>query len=367
MARGMKWVRRFGLLIAVLVAVAVIGVWGLRASLDSKILAGGPSQNVLDNDQSLAKTFPLASGWSAEKLAEAREYANRIGSAAVIVIHDGNLVAEWGETTKRFNAHSVRKSLLSALYGVAIERGLIDVNATLAELSIDDVRPGLTEQEKTAKVSDLLASRSGVYHGAAYETSSNKKRRPQRGAHAPGTFWYYNNWDFNALGSIFQQQAKLSIEDAFIQWIAQPIGMQDFRREDVEYRHEEVSNHPAYLFWISARDLARFGHLYLQGGTWNGLQVIPETWVKESTQIHSPFQQGGYGYMWWIGRNDAFYAEGTGTQVVYVSPAERLVVVHRVNTGSPGVMSRVWYGIGDRVEDEEFAALLEKIRAARPA
>ena len=84
---------------------------------------------------SLSDTFPPAEGWSSEKLSTAREYANEIGSATVIVIYDGTLVAEWGDTTKRIMSHSVRKSLLSALYGVAVEKKLIDLDASMDEFS----------------------------------------------------------------------------------------------------------------------------------------------------------------------------------------------------------------------------------------
>jgi len=50
----------------------------------------------------------------------------------------------------------------------------------------------------------LLEARSGVYHAALYETPAMAKQRPARGSHEPGTFWYYNNWDFNALGTIYE-------------------------------------------------------------------------------------------------------------------------------------------------------------------
>ena len=83
-----------------------------------------------------------------------------------------------------------------------------------------------------------------------------KKTRPARGSHAPGTFWYYNNWDFNALGSIFEKRTGLKIGDAFYERIAKPIGMQDFQPSDVYYLGGPVSVHSAYQFEISARDLA---------------------------------------------------------------------------------------------------------------
>jgi CubicO group peptidase (beta-lactamase class C family) len=123
--------------------------------------------------------------------------------------------------------HSIRKSLLSALYGIAVEKGDIDIDETIGSIGIDDTSP-LTETEKSARVSDLLKARSGVYLPAAYETSSMKEDRPQRGSHEPGTHWYCNNWDFNTLATIYNRKTSNDLFKAFENQIAVPTQMQDF-------------------------------------------------------------------------------------------------------------------------------------------
>ncbi|MBV9584131.1 MAG: serine hydrolase, partial [Alphaproteobacteria bacterium] len=135
---------------------------------------------------------PAAAEWSAEQLKAAEDWSGKIGSSAVMVVHHGAIVAEWGDTAARTPLASVRKSLLSALYGMAVERGQIDLKQTVAQLGIDDNEPSLTAEEKTATVRDLLQARSGVYHAALYETPGMAARRPARHSHPPGTFWYYN-------------------------------------------------------------------------------------------------------------------------------------------------------------------------------
>ena len=85
------------------------------------------------------------------------------------------------------------------------------------------------------------------------------KQRPARGSHEPGTFWYYNNWDFNALGTIYEHATGTGIYDALDRLIAKPIGMQDYRPEDGVYFPGAASIHRAYPLRMSARDLARFG------------------------------------------------------------------------------------------------------------
>ncbi len=126
-------------------------------------------------------------GWSEAKLKEARAYAGTIDTAAVMIIVGGLVLDEWGETTKRLNIHSIRKSLLSALYGMHVRDGQIELSKTLADLGIDDRNP-LTPVEKSATVGDLLKARSGIYHPALYETRDMALARPARGSYAPGVF-----------------------------------------------------------------------------------------------------------------------------------------------------------------------------------
>ncbi len=311
---------------------------------------------------SLATVFPKATGWSADGLEVARQYADSVGSTAVIAIHDGHLVAEWGATARRISGHSIRKSLMSALYGIAVDRGLIDISKTLEELGIDDKNPPLSQQEKQARLVDLLTSRSGIYHSSIQDSDPN---HPQPGSHPPDTYFYYNNWSFNALGTIFEQLVGQSMGDAFKEWIADPIGMQDFQAHDVIYEDSHESVFPAYRFWMTGRDFARFGVLYLQQGNWKGNQIISADWVRESTTKYSDVGQFGYGYMWWTLHNGVYLASGTGGQKILVDPANKLVVVNRVDTGK-GASRAWWIENGRSVNNTEFLEISRRIMEAAP-
>ncbi len=127
--------------------------------------------------------------WSKEKLNAAVACAEKIGSAAVLVLHDGRVVFSFGDTRHKYMCHSIRKPLLGALYGIYVKKGIIDLDATLEELGIDDIPPSLSAAEKQATIRDLLMSRSGVYHEAAGEHESMIKARPERGSHQNGTFF----------------------------------------------------------------------------------------------------------------------------------------------------------------------------------
>ncbi len=243
----------------------------------------------------------------------------------------------------------MRKSLLSALIGIHADEGHIDLSKTMEELGIDDNEPSLTPAEKQATVGDLIKARSGIYHPALAESASMKASRPERHSHAPGTFWYYNNWDFNALGTIFEQETGAKIFEEFDRRIAQPLQMEDFDASDGSYTTGPNSIHSAYPFRMSSRDLARFGLLFLRKGRWQDQQIISADWVRESTASHSVIDpDSGYGYMWWTGvkggllpnvkvKEHSFYASGYRGHRVIVLPYRNLVIVHRIDTDSGNV------------------------------
>lgn len=311
----------------------------------------------------LQSADPASAGWSVASLRAAQDYAATLKPTAVMVVQDGKVIASWGDVSRNVNIASVRKSLLSALYGIAVAERRIDLKSTLADLDVDDKRPALTATEKQATVRDLLMARSGIYHVAAYETADIREKRPDRGSHAPGTFWFYNNWDFNALGTIYRQQTGEDIFQSFAKRIAAPIGMQDFSARDGSYSLENSSIHPAYPFRLSARDAARFGQLYLDAGRWNGRQVIPASWVTASTTTYSSTDRGsmGYGYLWWTLNPDVFgpgaaLASGYGGQAIAIVPSKHLVVAQTVD---PAQNSK-------GVRTSHFVKLLQQLAAAAP-
>jgi CubicO group peptidase (beta-lactamase class C family) len=297
-------------------------------------------------DNRLEYVTPESVGYSSELLDEAKQFADTSGFAAMMVLYDGKVFFSWGDITRNYKCHSIRKPFLNALFGIHVALGNIDLDETLEDLGIDDIPPSLTTAEKQAIVSDLLKSRSGVYHEAAAETQEMKDARPARGSHPPNTFFYYNNWDFNALGTIFEQETGTKIFEEFKRRIADPIGMEDFSVDSCYYQYEpDLSNHPAYSFRMSARDMARFGVLYQKNGVWKNHRILPAGWIGESTTTFSIVDPGagvGYGYLWatipdgsafeqLIGAT-GFYHTGVGVHLLMILPDLKLVVVQRYDT-----------------------------------
>jgi CubicO group peptidase (beta-lactamase class C family) len=290
------------------------------------------------------RSTPAEQGFGQAGIDQAVAYARERGSTAGMIVHHGVVMAQWGDVSRRSNLHSARKSFMSALIGIAVARGQMHLDDTLQKLGIDDDPPPLSPVEKQATVRMLLQARSGVYHPTVYETAGMIAAKPPRYSHAPGTFWYYNNWDFNTVGAIYMRATGLDFFQALKTQIADPIGMQDYRPSDGHYVAGPGTRYPAYPFDLSARDLARFALLYLHGGRWRGRQIVPAEWVAESTRSYSDTHTGGYGYMWWTsvpasGRpgpgvkllRPAFWADGHLGQYAVVVPSMDLVVVNRVD------------------------------------
>ena len=248
-----------------------------------------------------------------ESQAQIDAYVSGLDATAVEVLHNGETIYSYGDVARTDGLYvaSVRKSLLALLYGPWVENGTINLEATLGDLDFDDIE-GLSPQEKRATVRDLITSRSGIYHPAS--NGGDETNKPERGSKEPGTYFLYNNWDFNAAGAVFEQLTGQSIYTAFDEQIATPIGLQDY---DAEYHNENrvktdadsASKYPPYHFSLSARDMARVGQLVAQRGEWQGQQIISEPWIDEMLSVHSTLEEVrssrrrspfAYGYMWWL-------------------------------------------------------------------
>ena len=336
-------ISRMILLAVVLVIVAALPCGVLNANA-----------SVFPGEEWEVITQPETLGWSPEELVRIVKFAEAMNPIGGLVVYDGKILCQWGDIAKRGKLHSVRKSLISALYGIYSNKGKLDISKTMRILDIDD-KDKLTDVEQEAQVIDLLMARSGIYHPAAYETAGMKAKRPLRGSHAPGTYWYYNNWDFNVLGYILEKETGVKIGNAFFEQIARPLRMQDFQPSDVTYFRGTESNFPAYLFEMTARDMARFGLLYLRKGEWEGKQLLSTDWVTDSTKSRSDAGSGvGYGYLWWVARGailgnrlegPAYRADGHGGQFIVVIPPQKLVIVNLSNFDQDKIDARKHFGI----------------------
>lgn len=350
-------------------AFASSAVQALASAAIALALALSPAPASQAQDRSLPRISPEDAGFSPVKLAALEAYLEEAGSSAMILAHNGKIFFEWGDVDRKHAVHSIRKAILNSIFGIYVERGAIDTSATIRDLRVDDLEP-LTDVEKSATLGDLLRSRSGVYHPAAAESEEMAAARPVRGSRAPGEAYYYNNWDFNVLGAVFEQETGSTIYDAFLKEIAIPLGMRHYKGEvavltnptslddipatDGFYQFEtDRSRYPAYHFRLSAYDLALYGQLYLNRGSWKGKQIVPESWIDASTKAYSVTNRHvgiGYGFLWSVlmpnenRATSSFFHTGAGVHMLGVYPASKLVFVHRVDTenGSDFTQDRLY-------------------------
>lgn len=267
----------------------------------------------------------------------------------LVVIKDEKIVYELGDTDKLINTRSVRKSIMSLLIGLAIEKGYLSLDMNLKDLGIDESKTPLTTQEKTATIKDLLMARSGVFLPAEGEVSTTRDNRPRRDQYKPGEYFLYNNFDFNVLGSILEQQTKMSIGKFMEEYLAKPLQLQDFSKTNVVYNNpwpipnNTSSDYPVYWIYLSTRDLAKIGLLVLQNGKWNEQQIISSQWIKESTRPYTRYADYGidqnpidaYGYLWKIDTDDDnIWADGYGGQYLIIDSKNNLVTAQMNPNGN---------------------------------
>lgn len=315
---------------------------------------------------------PSSSGYCADRFDAVTAIAKEAGTTGMVAVVGGRLLYEYGDVAAVSYLASVRKSVLAMLYGKYVASGQIKLDRTLEQLGIDDLG-GLLPIEKRATVAHLLAARSGVYHEAS-NAGDNLADAPPRGSQEPGTYFLYSNWDFNALGTIFEQETGQSIYDALERDLVRPVGMQEFDRASHRRSGDaRRSIHLAYHMNFSARDMARLGLLMLRQGNWNGQQLVPADWARRIvtpvTRVHEmnppQYRKGpfGYGYLWWIwdGPWDrgpyagAYTGVGAIGQYLTVLPALDMVVSHKTRPG------------GRSVSRDQYLRMLDALIAARCA
>jgi len=364
MARAPFVFRRKSIATSLALVAALLVVFHAGASGQADpIYPGAEWQHILD---------PTDVGFCAPGLERATEQATTMATTGAMAIVGGRVLWSYGDLEQVSYLASVRKSILAMLFGNYVADGSITLDASMADLKIDDVG-GLLPSEKEATVADLLGARSGVYHeatNAACTGCGSTAGDPPgpRGTVPHGTYFLYNNWDFNTLGTIFEQQTGQSIYDAFERDLATPLDMQDFDRATHRRgRANQRSSHGAYHFNLSTRDMARIGYLMERKGEWAGRQLIPRDWTDRIVTVVTPvaemnpdaYREGpfGYGYLWWVW--DGPHAEGayrgayTGIgaigQYITVLPALDMVVAHKTRQGQEAVSRSDYLGIVDRL------------------
>ncbi len=331
--------KKYQLLLSILIIVCL----NACISAQSGIIPGESWEEMSPEERALG-------GWEDDKLREGwsyfRDNSNGTGLCAVV---GGKILVSYGDIEELSYVASVRKSVLAMTYGNYVKSGKINLKNTLSDLGMDD-NDGLLDIEKGASILDLITARSGIYHKAS-NPGDNQADAPERGSQKPGSYYLYNNWDFNAAGAAFEKETGLNIFDAVEKDLVKPLQMQDFDRS-MHRKSGDLSRsrYPAYHMHFSTRDLARLGLLMLREGKWGDKQIIPSDWAKEIVEVYTPSEdmnpaslkngEFGYGYMWWVWDGDevppalegAYCARGAWGNYITVIPKLDMVVAFKTKS-----------------------------------
>ena len=257
-----------------------------------------------------------------------------------IVSQHGNVVTEQafnGSSLERpTNIKSASKTILSALVGVALERGIFkSVDQPVAEILGSAVPQDVDERVKQITIGHLLSMRAGLERTSgrnygSWVSSGNWVRhaltRPF--VDEPGGRMLYSTGSTHLLSAALTKASKRSTLELAREWLGEPL----------EVMVPPWTRDPQGIYLggnemaLSPRALLRFGEMYRQGGMIDGKRVLPESWVKDSWEPRttSPFTGDAYGYGWYMREmrgHRVYYAWGFGGQMVYVAPSLGMTVV----------------------------------------
>jgi CubicO group peptidase (beta-lactamase class C family) len=329
------------------IAIVMLVLAGLAAcgpstadleAVDYEPLAGDGWQNSTPEEQGLDPMLVAQLYHNAEELETLY---------GLLVVKNGHLIAEkylnQGSVGQKARVQSATKSVLSALVGIALEQGcLSSVDQKMLEF-YPEVAGRITDPRKRQiTIRDMLQMRAGYpweeTHPALWEGLLSGRYPPLLEdfplSADPGTVFQYSNLTSNWLGIIVDRTCGMHLKPYAEEHLFSPLGI-----EAGEWGTDwEGHNNGCGDLHLTARDMARFGQLYLDDGVFEGSQIIPADWVHDSLRTYSEgawdnigrFRDIGYGYQWWsaqAGEHRVNFAWGHGGQLIVLVDDLDLVVV----------------------------------------
>ncbi len=307
---------------------------------------------------------PESVGMDSERLKQVYDYVANpaVNSEGIVIVKDGYLVAEayFGSFNRnqRHASYSIAKSFISSLIGIAINRGDIEnVDQPVHRFfdawqdeSVDGRKKRITIRHLLTMSSGLEWNESDYYN----DTSQNDVYimggmndfidyvLQKNSQYEPGTVWRYSSGDSMLLSGILQEATGITAHQYALTHLLNPIGLQN-----ISWQHDP-SGHTVGGWGIDAtvREYAKFGFLYLNGGEWDGVQLLSRDWIRDSwTPVTDRIDH--YGYQWWLGPalsgfegsglpERIYIAWGIYTQQIFVVPDHQLLIVRVANDPGSG-------------------------------
>ena len=322
------------------------------AALDQAIQFAVASENPAPKDQALAQ---------AQSFGAAEPFSSIIGPmkarAALngLIIRRGYVVAEWGDTKSVDMTHSVTKTFLTTVVGLAVQKGLI---RDVGDKARDSMPPGvdLFDAPHNQPITwDHLLRQTSDWQGTLWgkpDWADRPEGKPaewsNRKLYAPGTRYKYNDVRINVLALAALHVLRRPLPDVLREEVMDPIGASStwrwhgYENSWIELDGSKVQSVSGGGHWgggmfIDAWDLARFGYLFLRNGKWQDRQIVAEKWIQMARTPGGANAE--YGYANWFlntGRKalpaapeSSVTFRGAGQNIVYVDWDNDLVIVVR--------------------------------------
>lgn len=318
----------------------------------SEFISEGKYQGAYWPTESWRECAPEELGMDRVKLKELNEEMRlllemHIDVHSVLIIKDGYIVAEqyysddYGPDSLH-RIYSCTKSITSALYGIALEKGYLQSADQLALDFFPDLEiQHRTTQKENISLEDLLTMSSGLeWYEMEYpygdKRNTFRQWMDQGGGiqfvldqpmlAAPGYLYSYSTGTSHVLSGILQKATGIRTDSFALEQLFTPLGIDSYYwpvdAEGIAYGGSAVR--------LTPRDMARFGYLYLQEGLWDGRQIVSQEWVQTSQEKHIKrkyIEDYYYGYHWWVSDQNTYSAVGYAGQWITVVPEHNLVVV----------------------------------------
>jgi CubicO group peptidase (beta-lactamase class C family) len=303
---------------------------------------------------SLPRSQPEAQGISSSAILAFVDQADKTIDAlhSFVLVRHGHVVAEaWWSPYNAESPHalySLSKSFTSTAVGLAIAEGKLSIDDEVLKFFPDDAPKQPSKNLQAMRVSDLLRMSTGHQAEPRREPGAvwTKTFLAQPVPFKPGTHFLYNTSATYMLSAIVQKVTGMTVLDYLKPRLFEPLG--------IEHPAWETSPQGislgGYGLSIRTEDIARFGQLYLQKGTWQGKQLVPAAWVEAATARQtsngsnpkSDWDQG-YGYQFWRCKNGAFRGDGAfGQYCIVLSEQDAVIAITSGVKDMQAVLNLVW-------------------------
>jgi CubicO group peptidase (beta-lactamase class C family) len=297
-----------------------------------------------DNSNEWVFSTPEAEGMDGAALAQGIAELRTLASIhSLLILRHGRIVSETyfngQNATRSYEIASVSKSILSALVGIAIDRGHIEsIHQRLSDLLLKPfANAGVTKQRITVR--DLLTMQAGLFWEPTAPLDMISWQHvvedviAQPLTYGEGMPFKYSTGLAHLASAVLSEVTGQTACEFACETLFSPLGIAP------EYWGQDADGiyTGGWFMYFTPREMARFGQLYLQGGEWNGTQIIPSSWVSSSLAQQVRFDPfSGYGYWWWISSHweaatnityEIQSARGGGGQMIYLVPELGLVMV----------------------------------------